>query len=73
MYGRAEVMGEVLRPYKIRTAADMLPCDDSYQISKWELGTQVSGRMVGEYTRSILLPSVSCSYSSSAPSAPSVS
>ncbi len=42
LYGRAALMGDnnVMRPFKIRTSEDALPSDASYQISKWELGTQ---------------------------------
>lgn len=38
LYGRKHIM-ETLPTYKIRTATNELPSDDSYQISRWELGT----------------------------------
>jgi cysteine desulfurase family protein (TIGR01976 family) len=40
LFGRAQVMGELLRPYKIRPASDDLPSENNFELSCWELGTQ---------------------------------
>ena len=39
LFGRRDVMRS-FPAHKIRPASDALPSDDSYQISRWELGTQ---------------------------------
>ena len=39
LFGRRDVMRS-LPAHKIRPASDALPSDESYQISRWELGTQ---------------------------------
>lgn len=49
LFGRKDLLGDnaVMRPWKIRTSDDTLAYDETYQMSKWELGTPNFEAMAG--------------------------
>eukprot|EP00940_MAST-03C_sp_MAST-3C-sp2_P002901 g2901.t1 len=58
LFGRMDIMGGHMRPFKIRPSSDDLPSIANYELSRWELGTQNFEALAGinacvEYIASI--------------------